>query len=102
MSIQHSHIVNSINGCGVFCSSLNSVQCTREGSAKDFTTLQCPIVYPQRGSESITVSTDESELIGTVSLELQGDIEDSCEVQQQDIMSNAQERATTGSYKTSD
>ena len=63
VSIQCSHIVHSRNGCSVFCSSENSVQCTREGSAKDFTTLYCPIVYPQWGRSSLIVSTDEGELV---------------------------------------
>ena len=76
VAIQSSYIVNSSNGCCVFCSSLNSVHCTREGSANGFTTLRCPIVYPLWGRDSITVSTDEGELIWTVpSLELQGDYE---------------------------
>ena len=30
---------------------------------KDTTTLHCPIVYPQWGSDNITVSTDEGELV---------------------------------------
>ena len=63
VSIQRSYTVHSSNGCGVFCSSLNSVHCTREGSVKDDTTLQCPIVYPQWGWSNVTVSTDEGELI---------------------------------------
>ena len=63
VAIQHLYIVNSSNGCGVFCSSLNSVHCTREGSAKDFTTLKCPVVYPLWGTNMITVSTDEGELV---------------------------------------
>ena len=63
MSIQSSYIINSSNGCFVFCFSLNSVHCTREGIDKDFTTLHCPIVYPQRGTDSVTVSTDEGELV---------------------------------------
>ena len=49
MSIQSSYIINSSNGCCVFCSSLNSVRCTREGSGKENTTLHCPIVYPHWG-----------------------------------------------------
>ena len=63
VSIQCSHIVNSSNGCCVFCSSLNSVHCTREGSDNGITTLHCPIVYPQWGIDIITVSTDEGELV---------------------------------------
>ena len=63
VSIQWSYYVISSDGCVVFCSSLSSVHCTREGSAKDFTTLHCPIVYPQRRGENITVSTDEGELV---------------------------------------
>ena len=35
---------------------------------------------PDWVSENITVSTDEGELVRAVSLELQGDIEGSCEV----------------------
>ena len=62
VSIQCSYYVISSDGCVVFCSSLSSVYCTREGSAKDFTTPHCPIVYPQRRGENITVSTDEGEL----------------------------------------
>ena len=82
MSIQSSYIINSSNGCCVFCFSLNSVHCTREGPAKDITTLQCPIVYPQWGHSSVTVSTDEGELVWTVpSLDLQQDSEGSCERQ---------------------
>ena len=49
MSIQSSYTVISRNGCCVFCSSLNSVHCTREGSGKELTTLHCPIVYPHWG-----------------------------------------------------
>ena len=63
VSIQCSYTVFSSNGCSVFCSSMNNVVCTREGSVKDFTTLQCPIVYPQRRGENFTVSTDEGELV---------------------------------------
>ena len=63
ISIQCLYIVHSNNGCSVFCSSENSVQCTREGSGKYITTLHCPIVYPQWGTEKITVSTDEGELV---------------------------------------
>ena len=76
VSIQCSYIVHSSNGSCVFCYSWNSVHCTREfeGSAKDFTTLHCPIVYPQWVWPSITESTDEGELVWTVSSELQGDI----------------------------
>ena len=39
VSIQCSYIVHSSNDCCVICSSWKSVHCTREGSAKDFTTL---------------------------------------------------------------
>ena len=63
VSIQHLYIVKSSNGCGVFCSSSNSVHCTREGSTKDFTTLHCPVVYPPWGTDNMTVSTDEGELV---------------------------------------
>ena len=65
VSIQRSYIVHSSNGCSVFCSSENSVHCTREfeGSGKDFTTLHCPIVYPVWGCPFITVSTDEGDLV---------------------------------------
>ena len=63
VSIQCLYCVNSSDGCVVFCSSENSVTCTRESSAKDFTTLHCPIVYPQRRGENLTVSTDEGELV---------------------------------------
>ena len=62
VSIQFSYSVHSSNSCSVFCSIFNSVHCTREGSGKDFTTLHCPIVYPQRRGENFTVSTDEGEL----------------------------------------
>ena len=63
VSVQCLYIVNSSNGCCVFYSRLNSVHCTREGSAKGITTLHCPVVYPPWGTTSITVSTDEDELI---------------------------------------
>ena len=63
MCVQSSYIINSSNGCCVFCSSYNSVHCTREGIDKDFTTLHCPIVYPQWGCAGVTVSTDEGELV---------------------------------------
>ena len=49
VSIQCSYTVNTSDCCGMFCRSFNSVVCTREGSGKDFTTLQCPIVYPLWG-----------------------------------------------------
>ena len=63
VSIKICYIVHSSNGCDVFCSSSISVVCTREGSAKDFTTLHCPIVYPVWGCPFITVSTDEGDLV---------------------------------------
>ena len=91
MSIQSSNIINSSNGCCVFCYSVNSVHCTREGIDKDLTTLCCPIVYPQRGYSSVTVSTDEGELVWTFpSLELQGDSEGSCETHKTRYVSSAQ------------
>ena len=63
VSLQHSYIVHSTDGCCVYCSSLNSVHCTREGSANGFTSLHCPVVYPVWASEGITVSTDEGKLV---------------------------------------
>ena len=63
VSIKSSYTVNTSDCCGMFCRSLNSVLCTKKGSAKGFTTLKCPIVYPHWGCPFITVSTDEGELV---------------------------------------
>ena len=79
VSVESLHIAQSTNCHSVLCITLHWVPYTREGSAKELTTPQCPIVYPQWGWQNITVPTDESELVWTVSLDLQGDIEDSCE-----------------------
>ena len=49
MSFQSLYIINSSNGYRVFCSSLNSVYCTRKGSANELTTLHCLILYPHWG-----------------------------------------------------
>ena len=82
VSIQCLYIVHSTNAGGMLCSSENSVHCNRDGRPKDLTTFHCPIVYPQWGSSSLTVSTDEGELVWTVpSLELQGHTEGSSEMQ---------------------
>ena len=63
MSIQSSYIVQSTDSYSVFCCALSRVHCTSEGSVKDTTTLHCPIVYPLWGYSSVTVSTDEGELV---------------------------------------
>ena len=80
VSVKSLHITHSTDSHSVLCIILRRVHCTREGSAKDLTSLRCPIVYPVGVSGNITVSTDEGELVWTVStLELQGDIEVSYE-----------------------
>ena len=76
------HCLYSTDCHSVFCTCLDWVHWPREGSGKNITTLHCPIVYPDWVSRNVTVSTDEGELVWTVpSLELQGDSEDSCEMQ---------------------
>ena len=81
VSIKSLHLAHSIDCPSVLCITLDWVHGTREGSDKDFTTLHCLIVYPAWVSGNISVPTDEGELVWTVSpLELQGDIEGSCEV----------------------
>ena len=75
------HIVYSTNCHSVLCITLDWVQYTREGSVYELSSLRCSIVYPVWVVENITVSTDEGELVWTVApLELQGNIEGSCEV----------------------
>ena len=78
--IKSLHTAHSTDCHSVLCITLDCVQCTREGSGKELTPLCCPIVYPVWVSENITVSTDEGKLVWTVSsLELQGNVEGSCE-----------------------
>ena len=80
VSVKSCHIAHSTDCHCVLYITPGWVHHTREGRAKELTSLSCPIVYPVWVRENITVSTDEGELVWTVSsLELQGDIEGSCE-----------------------
>ena len=63
VSIKSSHIAHSTDRHSVLCITLDCVQCTREGSVQDLTTLHCPIVCPVWVRENITVSTGEGELV---------------------------------------
>ena len=63
VSIKSLHIAHSTDCHSVLCITLDCVHCTREGSAKELTSLHCPIVYPVWIREKITVSTDEGELV---------------------------------------
>ena len=63
VSVKSLHIAHSIDCHSVLCITLDCVHCTREGKAKELTSLQCPIVYPVRVRENITVSRDEGELV---------------------------------------
>ena len=63
VSIKSLHIAHSTDCHSVLCYTLDCVHCTREGSAKELTTLRCPIVYPQWGTENSTMSTDEGKLV---------------------------------------
>ena len=80
VSIKSLHIAHSTDCHSVLCITLDRVHYTREGRVYELSFLRCPIVYPTWVRENINVSTDESELVQTVfSMELQGDIEGSCE-----------------------
>ena len=80
VSVKSLHIAHSTNCRSVLSITLDCVRCTREGSAKELTILHSPVVYPVWISGNIAVPTDESQLVRTVSsLELQGDIEGSCD-----------------------
>ena len=63
VSIKSLHIVHSTDCHSVLCITLDCVHYTREGSAKDLTTLHCPIAYPVWVSGIITVSTDKCDLV---------------------------------------
>ena len=63
VSVKSLHIAHSTDCHSVLCIILECVHCAREGSAKELTSLQCPIVYPVWVNGNITVSTDESELV---------------------------------------
>ena len=80
VSVESLHIAHSTDCHSVLCITPEWVHCTREGRSKELTILRCPIVYPVGVSGNIAVATDESQLVRTVSsLELQGDIEGSCD-----------------------
>ena len=83
ISIQSCYIIHSIDCHSVFCVVLERVHWQlRKVSGREYTRHCRPIVYPAWVSGNSIMSTDEGELIRTVpSLELQGDIEGSCDME---------------------
>ena len=55
VSVKSLHTAHSTNCHSVLCITLDCVQCTREGRAKELTSLHCSIVYPVWVRENITV-----------------------------------------------